>query len=185
MVFRPKCGNGTLRRGCGLARVRLAVQEGAQLAKAKRSGSRRRQTRLISCAGYAREQARSSPLGRIFFACRRELADSAPHHRVIGVRGPPLRLGAVTSGPLATVQGAASLPPMGAGACLPCVSLRPGAPGAGAEGQPRNPPQLARLLPPSAAAWARAGFALRQGGTLLPWYRLSASRRACGSSATR
>jgi hypothetical protein len=48
------------------ARVPLAVRERVQLAKAKRSGSRRRPTRLISCAGYAREQARSSPPDRVF-----------------------------------------------------------------------------------------------------------------------
>jgi hypothetical protein len=38
---------------CGCARVLVAVRERAQPAKAKRSGSRRRLTRLISCAGYA------------------------------------------------------------------------------------------------------------------------------------
>src|SRR5579884_2256328 len=53
-------------RRVGSDRVPLAVRERAQLAKAKRSGSRRRPTRLISCAGYAREQARSSPPSRIF-----------------------------------------------------------------------------------------------------------------------
>ena len=51
----------------GLVRVPLAVRERAQLAQAKRSGSRRRPTRLISRAGYAREQARSASPGRVSF----------------------------------------------------------------------------------------------------------------------
>jgi hypothetical protein len=121
--------------------VPLAVRERAQLAKAKRSGSRRRPTRLISRAGYAREQARSSPPDRVLFPrVGRNSSASRFSDRLsisgIGVR--PSRLGDITSGSLASVRCAASLPPMRR-RCLPCATVRPGAPGAGAEGRPRTP----------------------------------------------
>jgi hypothetical protein len=60
------------------ATVLTAVRERDQLAKAKRSGSRRRPTRLISRAGYAREQARSSPPSRVFFSRAGTAASASP-----------------------------------------------------------------------------------------------------------
>jgi hypothetical protein len=121
--------------------VPLAVRERAQLAKAKRSGSRRRPTRLISRAGYAREQARSSPPDRFLFPRVGRNSSASPFSDRLSTSGivvRPSRLGDITSGSLSSVRCAASLPPMRR-RCLPCAIVRPGAQGAGAEGRPRTP----------------------------------------------
>jgi hypothetical protein len=160
-VFCPKCGNAMLRSARGLARVPSAVRERAKLAKAKRSGSRRRPTRLISRAGYAREQARSSPPGRIFCALggtRPALsppASTGPSGRVPGPTQGRRARGGVTSDTLGTVQGAALLPPCRAGACParscdralrePALRVDPGTPSASPPAPPLSPPARPRL----------------------------------------
>jgi hypothetical protein len=137
----------------GRSRVRVAVRERVQLAQAKRSGSRRRSTRLIPCAGYAREQARSLPPDRVFVSAQQRVCNhlARDHRPACGGVGCAPWSGHVRLAVYRAGCGFAAADAMRARACP--VSLCDRAPlGAGAEDRPRKPPQLARPLPNSAAA---------------------------------
>ena len=147
VAFAPKCGNAVridLRLGPRAATLLIDGSGETDSRKPGEAALEGADEALISCAGYAREQAQSSPPNRVL------LSRAGAPARPLAPRGlasarRPSPLGDIASDALATVQSAASLPSCGVGACPaplsdralrePALRVDPGS------------PQLARPLP--------------------------------------